>query len=119
MGTSVPSNHTNLAGTQCMLTVPNAIKRISTNLNFRNYDTSGVGLGDDALHDAILNDLECDEIESTKNNDDESTVSTTNKSGKRVVHKLGLTFFRQKLVEHFDILFNNNQIQWPSRLEGS
>jgi hypothetical protein len=99
--------------------VPNAIKRISTNLNFRNYDTSGVGLGDDALHDAILNDLECDEIESTKNNDDESTVSTTNKSGKRVVHKLGLTFFRQKLVEHFDILFNNNQIQWPSRLEGS
>ena len=57
--------------------------------------------------------------ESTKNNDDESTVSTTNKSGKRVVHKLGLTFFRQKLVEHFDILFNNNQIQCPSRLEGS
>jgi hypothetical protein len=33
----------------------------------------------------------------------------------RAVRKLSLQFFRSKLVEHFDILFKQNQIKWPSR----
>ena len=33
----------------------------------------------------------------------------------RVVNEIGLGYFRRKLVEHFDILWRQNRIKWPSR----
>ena len=32
----------------------------------------------------------------------------------RYVHKLPLEYFRSKLVEHFDIQFKRQEIEWPS-----
>jgi hypothetical protein len=32
-----------------------------------------------------------------------------------VVRKLHRDYFRRKLVEHFDILWRQNKIQWPKR----
>ena len=94
--------------------IPNAIKRLTTNLNFRNYDTSGMGVGEDVLHDTTRHDTASDE------SDDEcdQLENKQSKNGDRVVRLLSLNFFRRKLVEHFDILFNHNQIQWPSREDG-
>ena len=35
--------------------------------------------------------------------------------GVRIVSDLSLNFFCGQLIEHFDILFERHQIQWPSR----
>ena len=33
----------------------------------------------------------------------------------RIVHLLDFEFFRQRLVEHFTIMFNKYQVAWPIR----
>jgi hypothetical protein len=33
----------------------------------------------------------------------------------RVVKDLSLPYFRSKLIQHFDIAFKRNEIQWPGR----
>ena len=33
----------------------------------------------------------------------------------RVVNKLGLGYFRSRLVEHFDIVWKRHEVRWPSR----
>jgi hypothetical protein len=33
----------------------------------------------------------------------------------RKVNDLSLDFFRSKLIKHFDIAFNKNEIQWPGK----
>jgi hypothetical protein len=33
----------------------------------------------------------------------------------RVVKNLSLPYFRSKLIQHFDIAFKRNEIQWPGR----
>jgi hypothetical protein len=37
-------------------------------------------------------------------------------NGVRVVSKLSLEYFRDKLVDHFDIMFTQHKLVWPSRL---
>jgi hypothetical protein len=32
-----------------------------------------------------------------------------------MVRHLSLNYFRGRLVEHFDILFQRHQVQWPAR----
>jgi hypothetical protein len=34
----------------------------------------------------------------------------------RIVRRLPFEYFRGRLVEHFDISYNQRKIQWPSRL---
>ena len=36
--------------------------------------------------------------------------------GKRIVSKMPLKLFQERLVHHFDIRFKKNDIQWPKRL---
>ena len=89
--------------------VPNAIKRLSANLNYRMYDTSGMGVGDDELEETLNNvDNECSDI-------DEDSTCEVNAAGERTVRLLSLNYFRKKLVEHFDILMSGNRVQWPAR----
>jgi hypothetical protein len=42
---------------------------------------------------------------------------TTTVPGPRIVCRLPFEYFRGRLVEHLDILYNQRKIQWPSRLE--
>ena len=108
--------------------IPNAIKRLTTNLNFRNYDSSGMGPGDD-IQDIIhcnltAQDIDCnssddddDDMDSKSSDNDDDIVTNSDDiitSDVQIVRSLSLKFFRQKLVEHFEIMYNNNQIQWPS-----
>jgi len=37
--------------------------------------------------------------------------------GKRVVRKLPLHVFQERLVHHFDIRFKTNELAWPKRKE--
>ena len=86
------------------------IKRLwCANLNYRMYDTSGMGVGDDELEETLNNvDNECSDF-------DEDSTCEVNAAGERTVRLLSLNYFRKKLVEHFDILISGNRVQWPAR----
>lgn len=77
--------------------IPNAIARISTNLEPRNYDVSGMGVGEDVTE---FHPVELDLPLSGEQLDRTNMVGDV-----RRVRHLGLGFFRQKLVKHFDILW--------------
>ena len=54
--------------------------------------------------------------------DEHATVKTTsfNKytvNGKRIIRKMPLRKFQERLVEHFDIRFSRNTVVWPKRMK--
>ena len=93
--------------------VPNALARLSTNLDPRNYDSSGLGPGLDVV----------DETRTMMNRDlgesEEATTREMDIGGDRVRHvrHLSLAVFRRLLVNHFAILFSQNNIVWPRRYQ--
>ena len=48
---------------------------------------------------------------------DESIFKEFTENGKRVVRKMPLDLFRQCLINHFDIRFKTNSIQWPKHIK--
>ena len=74
----------------------------------RNYDTSGMGTGDDLN----LTD-ECHPVDL----DSDDVIDPIALAGDNIqqTSELGLGFFHSRLVDHFDILFKQNKIQWPAR----
>jgi hypothetical protein len=72
------------------------------------FDSSGMGYSSDLIRDSSagygLEDMEIDR--------DDPQIGAP---GVRIVRKLSLEYIRTRLVEHFDILFKNGRIQWPSR----
>lgn len=102
--------------------VPNAVSRLHHNLNFRNYDLSGMGAGSDirsgmrdqslvAVDDA-LNEYEIYDDNDVDNNDEDAVDKET---AVRVVRELSLKYFRMKLVKHFAIMFQHNKLRWTIR----
>jgi hypothetical protein len=68
----------------------------------RNYDRSGLGPGDDV--DGLEPTMETiNNIERMDNEID----------GCRIVWYLSLKYFREKLIEYFDIMFQRYQLVWP------
>ena len=86
--------------------VANMIARLSKNLNPRNYDSSGMGPGNDLVGEVYgFRDSDCEE------GVDEGVKTSTMTALK--ISSISLPFFRSKLVAHFSILFERNQIVWP------
>mmetsp|Transcript_29950 Transcript_29950/g.34794 ORF Transcript_29950/g.34794 Transcript_29950/m.34794 type:complete len:335 (-) Transcript_29950:47-1051(-) len=61
-----------------------------------------------------------DNVQSQDDNDD-NTVETIDfhkyeVNGKRIVSKMPLSIFQNRLIENFDIRFRRNDIQWPKRI---
>ena len=86
-----------------------AIQRIFGTTELRNYGPSSMGCG--KLNDDDIDDNSCaiPSLDTTTNIlHDEFTRNTIND-----VHKLPMDLFRNKLIQHFDILFRQNKIQWP------
>ena len=76
--------------------VPNAIARLSMNLDPRNYDLSGMGPGEDVTGDETV------------------PYERSHQIMRSSVSNLTLTEFRSRLIEHFDLAFHRNDIVWPS-----
>jgi hypothetical protein len=78
--------------------------------NYRNFDTSGMGPGneDDGAP------LHVRQEEPDPNAD--VTVNEATENGVRVVRKLSLAYFKERLIEHFDIMWQRKQIIWPRRI---
>ncbi|KAG7349035.1 DDE superfamily endonuclease [Nitzschia inconspicua] len=72
------------------------------NIRTTNYDSSGMGRGNDGLED--------EEVEA-----DEAFQGHIEKdsTGAIIVRKLSMQQFRERLVVHFDIAFKRKEIQWP------
>ncbi len=88
---------------------PAVFDRLLNNLNIRNYDLSGMGPGPDAIGTEM-------EMEDDNDNDDGGEFQATLREGDIVeVRKLPLTFFRSKLIQHFDILYRSGKLIWPRK----
>lgn len=83
---------------------PTVFSRLADNLNMRNYDTSGMGPGLDVVQSQLDTEME--------DNDMPDTVALADDEV-RVVRDLPLAYFRKKLVEHFDIMYESGELVWP------
>ena len=66
-----------------------------------------MGPGNDIAHGQEVHPRDLDEVVERMSSIDDGHV--------RIVGNLGLGFFRNRLVEHFDILFTQNRLVWPER----
>ena len=79
------------------------------NMQLRNSDSSGMGCGHSMNNDVDDNtNNRCPQETTTNKDHDEFSRQNINN-----VHKLPMDLFRMKLIEHFDILFQQNKIKWP------
>ena len=88
--------------------LPNAIQNLRTPAELRGYDLSGISFGNDVDLDIARGAM----VAVGGINSDDAVAA---QDGVRIVRKLSQTFFRQKLVEHFDILWRRNDLVWPQR----
>ena len=85
--------------------VPFAIRRLLCPENNNNFDISEMGRGNDYDEDGNVSDED--------NEMDHNHVQI--QDGCRVVRHLSRAYFRKKLIDHFDILYQSKSINWPSR----
>jgi hypothetical protein len=99
--------------------VPNALTRLSANLDPRNFDLSGVGPGSDVMAEnrSLLRSEVAAVADSASRIDDMNIMKGIMNGVDRVrsVRYLSLNVFRQLLVNHFALLFSQNKIVWPER----
>jgi hypothetical protein len=96
-----------------------AILRMQEPSIVRTYDSSGIGRGNDHQNsmDAILEEQEL-QVEDERRAMANRLAYSTNPLSVWVVRDLSFSFFRERLVEHFQIEFNNplgRGITWPKR----
>jgi hypothetical protein len=79
-----------------------AIRWLNSPKEMRTFDVSGVGPGTNA---------EESNSDEAKEHVGENPAIGDHRSV-HIVHKLSLPYFRDRLVQHFDILFRQNKIKW-------
>jgi hypothetical protein len=76
----------------------------------RTFDILGMGPGTDVEESGDVEDI----------GEAEEHVGENPAPGEcrslRIVRKLSLPYFRDRLVKHFDILFRQNKIKWPTQM---
>ena len=90
--------------------VPNALARLSENLDAWNYDSSGLRPGLD-----VIGEMRSIFTQEIMEDSDELKLKQIRVGEERVrnVQFLSLAVFRRLLVNHFAILFRKNKIVWP------
>ena len=89
--------------------IPNAIARLSANLNPRNYDLSGMGPGEDVVEDVVGYGAVSHAPPAMEDIDETLPIDSHTS-----VRAMPLTIFRERLVDHWTILYYQNRIVWPS-----
>ena len=86
-------------------TLPFSLRRLAvTDSELRRYDSSAMGRGTD--YDSIVGD---------EYDDHDVQPDPVDRHQVQLVCHISLDFFHGCLVEHFDILFKQGKIHWPSR----
>jgi hypothetical protein len=84
--------------------IPQAIERLQNPSILRSYDTS-----DQGIRNSVQTEADSNVAQNTSNN------NATTWDGVVHVRDLSLVEFRARLIEHFDILYEQHKIQWPQR----
>ena len=87
--------------------IPNALARLSLNLDPRNYDSSGMGPGPDVVGEIYHPPLD--------DGDDNNEPENVQSSCVRNLRHTSLSVFCRRLVEHFQIMFSRNEVVWPKK----
>ncbi len=98
--------------------VPNALARLSANLDPRNFDSSGLGPGSDVMAEncSLVRSEVAANAASCCIDDRAIMMGITNGVDRlRSVCYLSLNVFHRLSVNHFAILFSQNKIEWPER----
>ncbi len=77
--------------------IPNAIARLTCNLDLQNYDSSGLGHGSDVIFKEIIPHEHVSDL----------LINS--------VSSMSLSAFRWKLIEHHAIQFHKNALVWPTQ----
>ena len=80
----------------------------------RAYDVSGMGYGPRGDEDIVIDNVPVyDQTRCTRQ--ESRQCEQYDRMPVRVVKDLSLSYFRHKLVQHFDIAFQRNEIIWPGK----
>ena len=95
--------------------LPFALRRLIKPGEARNFDISGVGIGNDIANST-------DSV-TTSNSDHVTEMNTINLPVNEIrndmyipIKNMPFQLFRQKLIRHFNIAFQNKEVEWPRRL---
>jgi hypothetical protein len=97
--------------------LPEGIRRLFTPTELRRYDASShVGLPTPTYNEQEHNNSNINNSDRHRNQQlsrQERIYENDGRSRVRVVKSLSLSYFRSKLVQHFDIAFSKSEVQWP------
>ena len=88
------------------------LRRVKNPSALCNYDTSGMGTGNDVNKDKVDKDSAAgdDQFEAQQH------LDCLDEDGQRRVRYLTREFFRSKLLQHFEKLHQQNKLKWPKSL---
>lgn len=90
--------------------VPFSLQRLQLGFDPRLYDASGIGPGEDVQGlIATMETVNNRELHGAEHNAEAEV------GGCRIVRYLSLNYFRNKLIQHFDIMFKRYELVWPQR----
>ena len=89
-----------------------ARRYVGTSVDGRRFDRSGMGAGSDL---ADCRPAQPDVLAAEEETDIASELAKLTVDGAIPVHHLPHHWFKQKLIEHFDIEWHANRVMWPSR----
>lgn len=108
--------------------VPDIMNRISdracrTGRNYESFDASGTGPGDEILDEYAENDVRARLSAGRRGvgggvearSGDVQPCEGDGAIAPRSVRAMSMREFRAKLIEHFDIMWQRREVQWPSR----
>ena len=90
--------------------LPFAIERLYSSAALHAYDASGIGNGNDVEYST--------NVDADVDADDAGTNPAPGSPGIRIVRTLSQKYFRERLVENFDIRFQQQNLVWPKRNGG-
>ena len=79
-------------------------------------DLSSMGIGNDVEPSVFQNYEIGDEVNEDEVNENEQ-VNLIKKNGRIAVCHLSMDYFWKKLIRHFNIAFQREEVEWPRRLK--
>ena len=89
-----------------------------------NWETGGKSFYEEDNDDEVMTPFAVDRLNRHEDENEEVNATETGSNefgkytvdGKRIVRKMPLKVFQERLIHHFDIRFKNKDIEWPKRL---
>ena len=94
---------------------PNAIQKLLNPNQRRRNDLSSMGHGNDFDRNDNNEMNDVSDVEEEEEENTCSSIPTNSDNGPIRVRDLSLNEFRKRLIVHFNIMFHQNKVVWPTR----